>query len=1416
MHTPLSSKEWAEWLQKQEDLSFEVFYKDPARLIADYRTERDTTRDYEGREILELLQNANDAAADKGTSSRVVIELFDYGLIVGNTGSYFSSDGVLSLRLSHLSPKSRKLKRFIGDKGLGFRAVLNWSHYPIILSGGLSLAYSRTVVRQKLEKMIRQSPELASAVKGEQVSSDDLILPVLAFPGFTPNGDIHSLVDSDTARKVYARCQSLSQKGFDTVIGMPFDRKDGQSRANDEIALLGPEVLLFAPNIGELEIRKEGKTLQRWWRGPETNPVRIYNGPSKEDFQEWKVFRKEGAIPREILKGESGRRLDYEIVLAIPSKEEFAAESLFSFFRTEVRFPYPVVCHVTLELQANRQHPQETDINHFILGELAEYMAETAERLATPESLFAGIRLLAKTSDLDPDLMKVDFESRLINAAKRRRIVPTLKGLLVRPADARRASLSDNSWLPVERFSDVATGSSSHDLRQLLEALELRSLGPEDWRKRLSGLKLSSIQERAALIVGLINENVLPEDPTPELLLDEKGKIIPHDYRIYLPPSDTTRFSIPDWFNLRFLNEQLKEELILRMMAEDQRELQARLTPFHVAEYSLANLVSALVAETNKRVEKDPAQAAHFYQGLLQTLFSLFPVQLAEEARPKFPSDTNVRVLTQNGSYEPARQAYLGKGYADFGELIQGLLGPFAPEKLLAPHKQMGLDGTTEALVQFFKWIGVAALPRRVSEKKVEREFLDYTVRTLPYPVPVGGVLYEKESNFYRPSYDEVYSIDSLNTILKKAAPSVILAWLALDPRAARWKHDAPGFGKLCDRPYRAQYARYYQGPLPSYIRWKIQNTAWLPAGERAREKPGKCLVGERGLEQLYPRPSMQDHPIFQTYRIHQGLLRDAWDHAGVMLGLSHLESDQIYRLLLELPTQDPEGATARTVYRRLLDYVDNYPSSKGPYREEFLKSGKMWGRCGDDEGYYPVCELRHIDSEDIPDPLSRRIKLVALPKRVGSKKVEQLFGVQPVDKNKIIREVITHQPAIGSNMVKSWFIQIKPYLYALRKIKTNQDQDLARFKELEIEICSCLEARISFEEETEKISLQPWDWLLVENTAFILEDPTTDTLEDSALLADTIGAVLASIFRLENGGEFALLIRCPEKDRRKLLQKMLGGDEPADLAELAKEFANLPDVEQAPLVLPNTPAETATPNEKFRGSPAPEKTSLPPSEPAGHSAGKELGPLIVTPQVREPASPTKRTRLRVQAVTKTEPQSYISHRQITDWKFCEKKAMEFELADDPPRFPLLVANITGHEAPGCDILSFASREDRESFKKVKSPRLVVRFIEVKARIDERARIELKGNELDAADKYRERYFLYRFYERSAGEYALAILRNPLNERSALNKIIEVNMEVAKKTESYNLTGGIDKGSHVRWDGFELPNKELLEGGTGS
>lgn len=1390
-HVLDASDDWIAWLSSQEEQRINIYSMSPDQLIADYRRERQITRDYQGREILELLQNANDAAAEKNTKGKVKLILSQDGLIIANTGRPFTIGGVQSLRISDLSPKRNK-KNLIGNKGLGFRAVLNWSRKPLILSGALSLTYSAQKNADIFKALKSRDPFLKRRIEEEQSRDDEIILPALAFPAFINNGHAH---------QIYDLCEELRYQDYDTVIGMPFDNPDSFVTAEIEISLLKPEILLFTDNIEEFSLTLPDQNEIVWKiieQKEHTKSIEV----SSDDVEKppvprkWHIFKNSDKVPPDYLDEHSDTLQEYEIIIAVPDKKEDLPEPmpLFSFFPTEVLFPYPVICHATLELETNRKHPQASSVNKFIIEEIATLLTRVAECQSNDTDLWCKARILTRTRDIDPLMVRLGFSERILSEAKDRNILPTLAQCHMKPRDIKLIEAKDLSWLPVESFGDIVLTTQNRHIKTLINELSLNELPESEFRNRLNSIVFADLDSRARVIAGLIANEVVPSDPPPELLLDEANKIISHSARIYLPPIESAkRFDIPDWLNLRFINTDLRKLLASQLRITDQRELRQKLSPFNVNEYALANIASATIAEVRRRIADEPEQSKQYIQETLIALFLMFP---ENDEPPKLAETAGMPFPNKQGSFTDARSLYFSANYISNGDLLEALYGHCCPETLIAAPEEFdpGFNGDNPAYNRFFKWLGVADLPRETVVERVEESYLGYVLDSLKYPFNFKEYFTTSREDIKSPRLNKVKSIDHIEGILE-SDPAAILTWLAIDDRASKWRYQDEENAALSDRRGNDINYRCYTGVLPSYIHWKIKNAKWLPVREDRKAKPGLCMYGERALEKILPMPADFKHPLFEKYHIDRLKLRNAWDNAGVLPNISYLTPKQIIEILLELPGADPEGKSARALYRNILENIE---VDRHDWKEPvniFKKKGQMWGKCPDGYKYYPVNDLRHADTDDIPEQLINKISVVDLPKRVGAQKVQNIFGVEPIDRRKIKIEIRNFDKSPRHGNIQYLFQTCKPYLYALRQVKTKQHQEISAFKKLDLVLCRAIQVSLTYESLNLELSLtEPYQWILKEDRAYILEDPKEDASFRSDIFVDSIGVILATILRLENGGDFARILRCESTgDRIKLLKRIVGETAFPDIEELKKEFAQAdrqpiiiyPPEKEAPEEPQSSTQETKKEEQVTAG--APELTAEPQVTPKQMTVTKEDHHPIVT----------ERRQIALRNKSKAGTPLITTLRRITDGDICEEKVMIFEESEG--RYPIKVSHIQGYEGPRCDIISFQTEDDWLEYTAdpISKSLLIKRFIEVKGRSNEKGAISMKGNELDAARVYAEQYYLYRLYEKNNLENVLLILNNPLEHKEVLENIIEIDISRAAETERYQLTFGeasVDKG----------------------
>ena len=212
-------------------------YRDNSdRFISDYNRELELTKEYNGRQLLELLQNADDA------SSNEVLILWDKDnskLTISNKGEPFETGGIKSLMLANLSTKTKI--SYIGNKGLGFRSILNWAEQIKINSNGCIISFSEIIAKDIFENQLELSEEDRLQLRiNRNLSKQTVPFPVLAIPAIAENG---------------------KASNWTTTIEITY-RKEYEADIETQLAEIREEILLFLNNIEKITILNGSETLE--------------------------------------------------------------------------------------------------------------------------------------------------------------------------------------------------------------------------------------------------------------------------------------------------------------------------------------------------------------------------------------------------------------------------------------------------------------------------------------------------------------------------------------------------------------------------------------------------------------------------------------------------------------------------------------------------------------------------------------------------------------------------------------------------------------------------------------------------------------------------------------------------------------------------------------------------------------------------------------------------------------------------------------------------------------------------------------------------------------------------------------------------------------------------------------------------
>ncbi|MFF4551022.1 sacsin N-terminal ATP-binding-like domain-containing protein [Streptomyces sp. NPDC001406] len=222
----------------------------PARFREDANAEEDLVLGgYRDRLVVELAQNAADAAARAKTPGRLRLTLRDGVLFAANTGAPLDAAGVESLATLRASAKreAHEGQGTVGRFGVGFAAVLAVTDEPAVVGRHGGVRWSLAEAREHTAEAARHSPGL-----GDEIRRRDGHVPLLRLP-FAAEG--------------------TAPDPYDTVVILPLRDTAATDLAERLLQAVDDALLLALPGLAEVVVEINGeapRTLTRRTDGPFT------------------------------------------------------------------------------------------------------------------------------------------------------------------------------------------------------------------------------------------------------------------------------------------------------------------------------------------------------------------------------------------------------------------------------------------------------------------------------------------------------------------------------------------------------------------------------------------------------------------------------------------------------------------------------------------------------------------------------------------------------------------------------------------------------------------------------------------------------------------------------------------------------------------------------------------------------------------------------------------------------------------------------------------------------------------------------------------------------------------------------------------------------------------------------------------
>jgi len=1102
-------------------------YKEtPQHIVENYVSEKANIDSYNGRQLLEMLQNADDAAERPDCAKQALVKLKDGILTIANHGYPFSKGGLESILFSNLSPKAVE-QNLIGQKGLGFRSILSWADEVIISSEGLNLMFSKQEACKVLEGIISEVPTIRPYLKSKTLDENPIaILRVPTISDYTP--ELSGRFDTLITIKLKAGIEPEVQQQINTIV-------DG-------------ETLLFLNNLRGITLESPGRNLHISKAFENGQVVISLDSPSTGHLSKklWTVEHKKGCH----------KDKNYELKVAYTDGLEHHSGRLHSYFRTNDALNFPGLVHGTFELNPDRNHlvDDADGFNRFLIKELAVFLVEVAKGMAakhSPASYHALRFLNINTSSISGFFKDFQLPALLSEEIKKNKLFPNVNGEYVDFLDNR--VYYDEEISQYLRGEDVSSllphtadarlvgfiksfGNFHYNAGHFSRIISKRSILPAE---QYAALILAMLKSRYEEIKGL-NGNY---DSIEPFFTDDAGRFIAWDSQAFLPHEhDTDVLELPEEIKVSFLNKEIGRAMLKSFGIQDFIYLDSRLLPFKFRRFSISGFADTLKEHYLNSPTNENVAAFHF------SLNQIAALQLAggediyrEKALTYFPG------ISRSGKIKPLSELYFGMEYG--GELTEELL-KHNPDLLLAAPGAFGLPEPGE-YHNYFRWLGVEAGPQFkpmiIDEQHIHyRQFKEHFLATYDYSLIFAGTRYGNRQQaeagiiaFY------IDTFEHLGPILENAPYRAIFSWIKENHRlrqALDSKYETKNQPMLGSR--HSNSAVIYK-KLPNYTAWLFGTTAWIPS-ENGITAPQNCCTSKtigNLLSPLLVKPQLDEVALKRILTTDARGLDEYYRLIGIHLDLGSLSTEQLYSMLNNLPATDPTGKIAKSLYQEVMSNFDpeTLELSNSEY-QKFLNYGKIWTGKNGNTKYVDVSEAFYLETKRYGENITSEFHLVPLQRKQGNQKVLKLFGVKPLTGISFELSGIP-TPHLLNGSFKQETEQFKALAYALVYQFDSQDRVKTALRSLSITLVSKLQGSFEHAGIKRDFELGDYDFIITGNnisTKYYIKIPlataTMQPLRANLAFAESVAEIFSTIFRSETQRSFIRELYSRQPSEREAL----------------------------------------------------------------------------------------------------------------------------------------------------------------------------------------------------------------------------------------------------------------------------------------
>ncbi|MEV8020862.1 molecular chaperone Hsp90 [Streptomyces sp. NPDC086554] len=340
----------------------------PARFREDANAEEDLALGgYRDRLVVELAQNAADAAARAGARGRLALTLRDGVLAAANNGAPLDAAGVESLSTLRASAKREGHEETaVGRFGVGFAAVLAVSDEPAVVGRTGGVRWSLGEARELAADTARFSPGL-----GDEIRRRDGHVPLLRLP---------------------LAAEGTAPDGYDTVVILPLRDAAAEDLVTRLLEGIDDALLLALPGLEEVVVQvghAESRVLRRTAGDGYVDVSDSREDQNQDQDQDrttrWRTVMQQGPLAQELLAGrpvEERLRPHWSVTWAVPTDRDGAprpprsAPVLHAPTPSDEPLGVPALLIASFPLDTTRRHAAPGPLTDFLVQRAADAYAE--------------------------------------------------------------------------------------------------------------------------------------------------------------------------------------------------------------------------------------------------------------------------------------------------------------------------------------------------------------------------------------------------------------------------------------------------------------------------------------------------------------------------------------------------------------------------------------------------------------------------------------------------------------------------------------------------------------------------------------------------------------------------------------------------------------------------------------------------------------------------------------------------------------------------------------------------------------------------------------------------------------------------------------------------------------------------------